>query len=326
MDSQQKEYEKIGKDLDTAASILTSGGLVSIPTETVYGLAANALNQYAVAKIFTAKNRPEFDPLIIHVSDIEQISKYTEKIDERLQILANQFMPGPLTLLLNKKEIISDLVTAGLPRVAIRIPDHPLTKELLSMLDFPLAAPSANPFGYISPTSAAHVFRQLENQVDYILDGGECQVGVESTIIGIEDQEITVYRKGGLAIEEIEKLVGPVIVKDHSESNPGAPGMLKSHYSPGKRMTLTTMEADPIIPIGKNIGCLRFKNYMGGIDEKNQLILSPKGNYEEAARNLFAYMRLLDEKEVDEIIAELLPEEGLGRAINDRLRRAATKC
>ncbi len=313
---------KSGIDIQHAARLLQAGQLVGIPTETVYGLAANALDIKAVSKIFTAKNRPTFDPLIIHVASLERAKQYVHDIPDELVILANTFIPGPLTLLIEKKSIIPDLVTSGLPRVAIRIPSHPLLKALLEKIDFPLAAPSANPFGYISPTSAAHVLNQLSDQVAYVLDGGNCEVGLESTIVGIENDKVTIYRKGGLAIEEIESIIGPVSIKPHSSSNPAAPGMLKSHYSPRKPLRLLNAKDFENSSTEKNKAYLSFqKAKSDGISK----VLSSTGNMEEAAQNLFAFLRLLDEENVEEIIAELLPEIGLGRAINDRLRRAAVE-
>lgn len=195
---------KIGKDVELAKKILKSGRLVAIPTETVYGLAANALDQNAVSRIFEAKNRPTFDPLIIHVGGLEEFTKYTKNISKEILEIAIKFCPGPLTFLIEKQSIIPDLVTSGLPKVAIRIPNHPLSLSLLKTIDFPLAAPSANPFGYVSPTNAFHVYDQLQNKVDYILDGGQCEVGLESTIIGFEKHKLVVYRKGGLSIESIK--------------------------------------------------------------------------------------------------------------------------
>lgn len=312
---------EIGKEIDKAIKFLEEGNVIGIPTETVYGLAGNALNIDAVTKIFDVKNRPTFDPLIIHTNAFERIYDYVVTIPEKAIALAEKFMPGPLTLLLPKKSIIPDLVTSGLENVAVRIPKHELTLELLKTLDFPLAAPSANPFGYISPTTAQHVDNQLGTQIKYILDGGECKVGIESTIVGFFEEQTVVLRKGGLAIEEIEKIVGKVTVNEHSSSNPQAPGMLKSHYSPKKKMTLIDKETEIL---NKNVAFLGFQEFHSAIPTKNQLLLSESGDFKEAARNLFAFMRKLDALEVDEIYAELLPEKDLGRAINDRLRRAAT--
>ncbi|WP_305952544.1 L-threonylcarbamoyladenylate synthase [Emticicia oligotrophica] len=314
----------IGKDIEQAIEVLKAGEVIGLPTETVYGLAGNAYNSESITKIFTVKNRPTFDPLIVHTSSIERACEFVKEIPEQAQLLAKHFMPGPLTLLLPKKEVISDLVTSGLETVAVRIPSHPLALDLLKKLDFPLAAPSANPFGYISPTSAQHVDNQLGDKIKYILDGGECKVGIESSIIGFFDGEIVVLRKGGLAIEEIEAVVGKVRIEEHSSSNPKAPGMLKSHYAPRTRLLITCnlllVEEDT-----SKIGYLGFEKFSPNIPLENQLLLSPSGDLSEAAQKLFANMRLLDARGFDKIYTELLPEKGLGRAINDRIKRATTQ-
>ena len=316
----------IGYDIEQAKQLLKNGEVVGIPTETVYGLAGNALNVDAVSKIFEVKNRPTFDPLIIHTLSIERFSDYVTDIPDKAYALAEKFMPGPLTLLLSRKDIIPDLVTSGLDKVAIRIPQHPLTLELLKNIDFPLAAPSANPFGYISPTSALHVDKQLGGQIKYILDGGDCQVGIESTIVGFVGNEVIIYRKGGLSVEAIEEVVGEVKILDHSSSNPQAPGMLKSHYAPQKKLLLSSeLTAGGEVPVNR-IGFLGFKNYHSSIPMENQLLLSEEGDFREAAKNLFAFMRQMDAMEhIDIIYAELLPEIDLGRAINDRIKRAASE-
>ncbi|MCB9048687.1 MAG: threonylcarbamoyl-AMP synthase [Lewinellaceae bacterium] len=314
----------IGTDLSYAIQLLRSEAVVAIPTETVYGLAGNALSPRAVSTIFEVKNRPSFDPLIVHTSHLERIAALTSEMPEPALQLARRFMPGPLTLLLPKSDVIPDIVTAGSPRVAVRIPAHPMTQALLAALEFPLAAPSANPFGYISPTTAQHVEDQLGEKIPYILDGGPCRVGLESTIVGFENgSEVVVYRKGGIAVEEIEAVVGPVFVRPHSSSNPEAPGMLKSHYAPSAPVVLGDIES--LLPRyrGQKVGVITFKRAIPGLPPERQLILSPTGGLAEAARNLFAGMRRLDALQLDIILAELLPEEGLGRAINDRLRRAA---
>ncbi len=314
----------IGKDIEQAIEVLKAGEVIGLPTETVYGLAGNAYNSEAITKIFTVKNRPTFDPLIVHTSSIERVREFVKEIPEQAQLLAKHFMPGPLTLLLPKKEVISDLVTSGLETVAVRIPSHPLALDLLQKLDFPLAAPSANPFGYISPTSAQHVDNQLGDKIKYILDGGECKVGIESSIIGFFDGEIVVLRKGGLAIEEIEAVVGKVSIEEHSSSNPKAPGMLKSHYAPRTRL-LVIRDSLLVEEDKSKIGYLGFDKFKADIPFENQLLLSPSGDLNEAAKNLFAYMRLLDARGFDKIYTELLPESGLGRAINDRIKRATTQ-
>lgn len=315
----------IGTDIQQAKAFLSKGEVVGIPTETVYGLAGNAFDIEAVSKIFEVKNRPTFDPLIVHTNSIERLAEFVQHIPEKAQLLAQKFMPGPLTMLLPKHPSIPDLVTSGLDTVAVRIPNHPLTLALLASLDFPLAAPSANPFGYISPTSAQHVAKQLGNKIPYILDGGECQVGIESTIVGFENDKVIVYRKGGLAIEEIEKVVGKVQVNSHSSSNPKAPGMLKSHYAPRKEMFILNNHNLNNETQKERIGYLAFQKYNVDLPQENQLILSELSSYREAAKNLFAYMRQLDAMNIDKIYVELLPEQDLGIAINDRLRRAAVK-
>ena len=316
----------IGNDIEYAAQLLRKSELVAVPTETVYGLAGNALDENAVLKIFKAKQRPSFDPLIVHTSTIDRIEKFVHDIPEKAQRLARHFWPGPMTILLKKKNLISDLVTSGLDTVAVRIPNHPLALSLLDSLDFPLAAPSANPFGYISPTTALHVEEQLGNKIEYILDGGPCSVGVESTIVSFENQVPTVLRLGGQPIEKIETVIGKVEVNEHSSSTPQAPGMLKSHYAPSKGFSLeevsNTLRSTP----ASAIGALVFGSYLNELPRENQVNLSEEGSLEEAAKNLFGALRKLDQKtDIRVIIGSLLPDQGLGRAINDRLKRAAAK-
>jgi L-threonylcarbamoyladenylate synthase len=313
----------IGTHIHTAKDFLEKGDLVGIPTETVYGLAGNAFDVKAVAKIFAVKNRPTFDPLIVHTHRISQIEQFVVDFPSKAQRLAEHFWAGAMTLLLPKKDIIPDLVTAGLPTVAVRIPQHPLTLSLLESLPFPLAAPSANPFGYISPTTAQHVAAQLGDKIPYILDGGSCQVGIESTIIGFENEDTIIYRLGGLSVEAIEAIIGKVKVKTHSSSNPNAPGRLESHYAPTKPLYLDKNIFEKFTP--EEVGVLRFTEYLQAIPHQNQFLLSPKGDFLEAAQNLFSVMRMLDAMPIKAIFAELLPEENLGRAINDRLRRASVK-
>lgn len=314
-----KETE-IGTDLSKAKEILEKGGLVAIPTETVYGLAANALNPEAVAKIFEAKNRPSFDPLIIHISTFKELYKYTSYIGDNLAEIANVFWPGPLTVLLSKKSIVPDIVTSGLEKVAVRVPNHPLTLQLLENIDFPLAAPSANPFGYVSPTSAQHVYDQLNGRVDYILDGGSSKVGVESTIIGFEEDDLVIYRKGGLELERIREIFsGELRINDFSESNPNAPGMLKKHYSPRKKVLLLNESIDLEEIEKEKTGFLRFNSPIEGF--LNQYVLSRNSDLKEAAARLFEGLRYLDSLPIDTVYIEFVPENGLGLAINDRLKR-----
>lgn len=314
----------IGNDLDVAKAFLQEGKTVAIPTETVYGLAANALDKEAVLSIFQIKNRPHFDPLIIHTHSISEFEKYVTDVPKPLLLLAEAFTPGPITLLLPKKNIIPDIVTSGLDKVAIRIPNHPLTLELLRSINFPLAAPSANPFGYVSPTSAEHVNKQLGDKIPYILDGGTCHVGLESTIIGIEENQIVVYRLGGLSIEAIEEVVGSVTVHLNQSSNPTAPGMLKSHYAPHIPVIITPIEDYINNHPNKKIGVISFfKNHSS--ENVNCFCLSKDANMNEAAQNLFTALRHFDDTDVEVIITEKLPDSFLGRAINDRLNRAAAR-
>lgn len=314
---------EIGKDIYKAKSLLEQGELVAIPTETVYGLAGNALDVNAVTKIFQVKDRPHFDPLIVHVADFASAESFVDEIPTSAKKLSEKIWPGPLTILLKRKSIIPDLVTSGLDTVGIRCPDHSLANQLLRSLSFPLAAPSANPFGYISPTQPSHVNDQLGEKIKYILDGGECKVGIESTIIGFDQARPTIYRMGGLSIEEIESVVGKVDVQLHSTSNPKAPGQLKSHYAPTKQLILGKLD-DLIKAYGnKEIGILSFQKKQKEIDPKNERVLSPTGDLSIAAQNLFSSLRQLDQLNIKFILAEEVPDTGLGRAINDRLRRAS---
>lgn len=313
---------KIGIDIQWAAKLLQEGEVVAIPTETVYGLAGNALNTNAVLKIYEAKNRPQFNPLIIHVPSPEHFKLYVSEIYDTVYRLAEKFCPGPLTFLLPKKDIVPDLVTAGSTKVAIRVPSHPTTLGLLNQLDFPLAAPSANPFGYVSPVTAQHVYDGLKNKIPYILDGGTCNVGVESTIVGFENDKVIVYRLGGVSIESIEEVVGKKIELQLSHEKPDTPGQLKSHYATST--PLYTGKVDELIRRhkGERIAILSFDKIYTGIPAEQQFPLSLKGDLHEAAAHLFSVLRKLDELKADCILAELFPERGLGRAINDRLSRA----
>ena len=317
-----------GTDLILAKKLLTEGKLVAIPTETVYGLAANGLDETAVAGIFSAKNRPTFDPLILHVASIEQAQSLCTDWPEMADKLARAFWPGPLTLILPKADHVPDLTTSGQPTVGIRMPNNRLTLELLSTLPFPLAAPSANPFGYVSPTNAQHVADQLGDRIDYILDDGDCSVGIESTIIAIDNCAPKVLRLGGLSLVRISDVLGvPVLEHLNQNSNPQAPGQLDQHYSPRcKLIALNTMPAsviDPSVPI------IYFSKQEAQRDSNNNLsdgphyYLSDSGDTNQAASNLFSTLRRLDQDNQKIAYFEWAPQNGLGRAINDRLERAA---
>ena len=315
---------EISDDIQRAINELTNGNLIGFPTETVYGLAGNALNESSILKIFETKNRPAFDPLIVHTFSIEEVKKFVRETPKKLSLLMEKFSPGPITFLLPKKNNVPDLVTSGLDNVAVRIPNHPVALKLLSSLPFPLAAPSANPFGYVSPTTSKHVNDQLGNKINFILEGGDCEVGLESTIVGLEDDKVTIYRLGGISVEDIVNVVGEVQIKSHSSSNPAAPGMLKSHYAPSKRLILKKdfrkTKAD-----FQNIGYIGFDTFNSEIPEQNQLLLSANGDLNEAAKNLFAVLREIEHRDQKVFVVDLVPEAGLGKAINDRLRRATAK-
>jgi L-threonylcarbamoyladenylate synthase len=315
----------IGTDINYAIALLKRGELVAIPTETVYGLAANALNQEAVIKIFEAKNRPAFDPLIVHVSGVDELSKYGE-LPASARRLAESLGPAPVTYVVPAKGSIPGLVTSGLPTVGLRIPNHPLSLELLNKLDFPLAAPSANPFGYVSPTNAGHVHKQLSGKISYILDGGPCRIGLESTIIDFSQKIPKILRTGGFSVEDLQDLLGEKVqLAAHSSSRPQAPGMLESHYAPAHPLFLESRATMETFPFEAGAGWLIFNSLLPDQDPKNQIILSLNGDLNEAARNLFAGLRAFDEMNISKIYAEPVPNVGLGRAINDRLRRAAGK-
>ena len=316
----------IGKDLSLAIRLLNAGELVAIPTETVYGLAANGLDPLSVSKIFAAKNRPHFDPLILHLDSTVHLLELVDAMPHYAERLAEHFWPGPLTMLLPKSQLVPDLVTAGSPLVAVRVPNHPLTLELLKALSFPLAAPSANPFGYISPTRAEHVEAQLGDKISYILDGGPSEIGLESTIVDCSGDEPVVKRLGGITIDALCNCLGfEPKVDIQSHSNPSSPGLLDQHYAPRKPLYLVEdIEAFCQAHSGKSILYLSFgaNTCPEGVYEMN---LSPKGDLIEAASHLFHYMRALDSHSGDCIVAKRLPDNGLGKAINDRLYRAAHK-
>lgn len=313
---------EIGTDVLKAAEWLKQG-LVGMPTETVYGLAGNALNSERLVEIFEVKKRPFFDPLIVHVPNIESLSPLITHFPQVLKVLAEHFWPGPLTLLLPRSHQIPDLVTSGLPEAAFRIPSHPLSLALLNACGFPLAAPSANPFGYISPTAAKHVNDQLGSAIPYILDGGSCSVGLESTIVGLIEDTPTIFRLGGLSVAEIESVIGPVKINSNTSSNPRAPGALKSHYAPSKPLLLGSIEGLLEMYRASNPLLLVFGPLKQGYPTELQLSLSLTYNFNEAAAKLFALLREADAMDAPLILAEALPERGLGLAINDRLKRAS---
>ncbi len=349
-----------------AAAILQAGGLVAFPTETVYGLGANALDEQAVARVFDVKKRPRFDPLIVHVANVEGALRLAADFPTVARRLAEKFWPGPLTLVLPKRTVVPDLVTAGCSTVALRIPDHPVAQALLRAANLPVAAPSANPFGQISPTTAEHVRAQLGQAIDLILDGGPCRVGVESTVLQLTNDVPLLLRPGGTTLEEIEAVIGAVKVlaaghADLPQRGLASPGTLLQHYAPRTPLVLRTpataggsewVAADSLLKKGTSSGreppifaedsqpqaaWPQFQTTAAGVrqgllafqesDTSGKFvqveILSPTGNLREAAANFFAALRRLDAAGLDLIVADIFPEVGLGRALNDRLRRAS---
>ncbi len=316
----------ISKDIQKAVDILNQEELVAIPTETVYGLAGNIYSEKAISKIFEMKNRPLFNPLIVHIQDMNQLDQLTSYIPSKARLLANTFWPGALTLVLKKNIQVPDIITAGKDSVAIRMPNHPVTLALLEQLSFPLAAPSANPFGCISPTKAIHVEEYFGDKLQMVLDGGSCKNGIESTIIGFEKDEPVLYRLGAISLEEIEDVIGKIEIKNKNDISPDAPGMLLRHYAP---LTTTYLEknVEEFIKLhpDKRIGLLIFSKEINAPHIIHQEILSKSGDFKEAAANLYAALHRLDKLKLDIIIAERLPDVELGKSINDRLERATKK-
>ncbi len=316
----------ISGDIHKAAELLRQEAVIGLPTETVYGLAGNIFSEKAIRTIYETKQRPYYNPLIVHIGSMADLDKVAKNIPSMARDLARRFWPGPLTLLLEKTDAVPSLVTAGKETVAVRMPDHPVALALLNTIDFPLAAPSANPFGAISPTTAKHVEHYFHNKIPMVLEGGPCRKGVESTIIGFRGDSAILYRYGAIPQEEIELITGPLTLHNKEESTPDAPGMLSKHYSPRTPTVLTTDVPGTIRYYeGKKAGLLLFSNKMEGYNDGPQLILSDKGDLGEAAAHLYEYLHRLDEKKPDLIICEKMKEEGLGRTINDRLLRASVE-
>ena len=330
--------------VESAAAVLRQGGLVALPTETVYGLGGNAYDPGAVAKIFAAKDRPYFDPLIVHVPDIDWLPRVVQQFPPVATRLAERFWPGPLTLVLPKVDQIPDLVTSGLGTVGVRIPDHDLMRQVLRAAEIPVAAPSANLFGRLSPTTAEHVRMQLGHRIDGVLDGGPCRIGIESTILHIESDRVTLLRPGGISREEIEALIGPVHRPPLTAAeSPAAPGMLDSHYAP--RTPLFMVNQVPLIAPWARTGLMVLRDSelphmrMAAADTPliassvphqsptvsyvSMEVLSPTGDLIAAAAHFFQALHRLDGAKLDGIVALRFPDEGLGIALNDRLQRAS---
>lgn len=314
------------EQIGAAAATLRDGGLVAFPTETVYGLGADATNATAVAKIFDAKDRPRFDPIIVHLADAGDLETVTTHVSPVADLLARSFWPGPLTMVLPRGETIPPIVSAGLPTVGVRVPDHPIATQLIQLADRPIAAPSANRFGRISPTTAAHVSGQLAEHLDGILDGGPCRVGVESTVVDLSGPRPRLLRHGGVTHEQLQEVVGPVEI--HRGTQPvdqaaPAPGMLARHYAPNTPIVLVT--DPPAEPPGPRAGLLSLTR-PGSTDGWARIeVLSETGDLVEATAGFFAALHRLDDAELEQIVAHGFPETGLGVALNNRLERAAAR-
>ncbi len=313
------------KSIRLAAEIIRGGGLVAFPTETVYGLGANALNPDAVARIFEVKQRPSFDPLIVHIATRASLDLLVQAISLGDHRLMDAFWPGPLTVVLPKRESVPDIVTAGLSTVAIRMPAHPVAQALIREAGVPIAAPSANPFGYVSPTCAQHVFDGLGDRVDLILDGGPCPIGVESTIVSMIGTWPEVLRPGSVTLAEIREVIGPA-VRAAASQTVIAPGQLPRHYATRTPVTILAAQgARPAVQGQERAGLLAM-SALSHIDDRFCAVevLSSSGDLREAARNLFAALRRLDALGLNRLYAEPCDEQGLGLAIMDRLRRCAS--
>jgi L-threonylcarbamoyladenylate synthase len=308
--------------IEEAAAVLRGGGLVAFPTETVYGLGADAFNPRAVARVFEAKARPSFDPLIVHLADPSDLSRVSPTDDPRVGLLAARFWPGPLTLVLPRDPRLPDLVTAGLETVGVRVPAHPSALALIRAADTPVAAPSANPFGYVSPTTAAHVAEVLGGAVDLVLDGGPCRVGVESTILSLAAADPLILRPGGVPREALEDALGVSLATAGPTGRPLAPGQLVRHYATRTPLRILPGPAGRPPPSAGRVGLLAWRAAPAEGYAAVE-VLSPDGSKETAAAALFAALRRLDAAGLDLILAEPCEESGLGHAIMDRLRRAA---
>lgn len=312
------------KNIKLASELIKSGEAVAFPTETVYGLGANALNSSAVIKIFEIKKRPKFNPLIVHISSKDSVYEFTKNLDERAVELINKFWPGPLTIVAKKKKIIPDIVTAGNDTVAVRMPKNKIALKLIDFSDCPIAAPSANSFGLLSPTDASHVEKQIGNRVKIILDGGTSSVGVESTIISFVEKTPKLLRYGGLSIEKIERVIGKIDLDISNKIKPDSPGQLKFHYAP--KIPIDFLNEENLEKYSdRKIGALFFENNIYDFNFESYKFLSVNGDLNEAAINFFKLLHELESENIDIILAERVPMKGLGFAIMDRLQRAVNK-
>jgi L-threonylcarbamoyladenylate synthase len=325
------------ENIARAAEILKNGGLVAFPTETVYGLGANALDVEAVSRIFTAKGRPTADPLIVHLSGVDQVSLVAAAVSETAQTLMRAFWPGPLTLILPKRPEVPNLVTSDLETVAVRVPDHPVALALIRAAGVPVAAPSANRFGRTSPTTAAHVFHDLEGRVDIVLDGGSTTIGVESTVLDVSSIPARILRPGGVTREMLESVIGAVEVlgqKRKPEKGLPSPGLLEKHYAPHAEMLLFTGQDARALLLasltesrlaGRTVGVLAADEEAEALQAAGAVVYRLGGDMNSIARQIYAGMRWLDGQGVELILCRDFGEGGLGLAIRDRLTRAATR-
>ena len=305
-----------------AASLLEQDEVVAIPTETVYGLAGNLFSKKAVATIYELKKRPQSNPLIVHVPNIEAAKPLIKEIPENLLQLSKLFWPGPLTLLLEKSALVPDTITAGSDRVAIRVPNHPVTLALLNTIDFPLVAPSANPYTRISPTKASHVRAYFGSSLKYVLEGGDCTIGLESTIVGLENDKPGLYRKGVISKENLEAIIGPMQDYIQQKSFTPTPGLARRHYAPNTKTVICSREKIAEL-YDEGTAVLVFSNTIPTIDATSQYVLSPLASLDEAGQQLYQILHEIDNSNYHKILCEEMPEEGAGHAINDRLRRAS---
>ena len=311
--------------IEEAARLLRDGGLVAFPTETVYGLGADAFDSEAVARIFEVKARPSFDPLIVHLADASDVDRVARAEDPRVAVLAELFWPGPLTLVLPRRAEVPEIVTAGLDTVGVRVPGHPAARALIRAAGTPVAAPSANPFGYVSPTTATHVAERLGDSVDLVLDGGPCPVGVESTIVSLIGGSPAILRPGGVSAEELEDALGVRCERATAPTErPLAPGQLTRHYATRTPVRILPGTAGTPPDDGRT-GLLAWSEAPSAAGYAAVEVLAPDGRPTTAAARLFAALRRLDDLGLDLIVAEACPEQGLGAAIMDRLHRCAAR-
>ncbi|CAG5087471.1 L-threonylcarbamoyladenylate synthase [Parvicella tangerina] len=311
--------------VEEAIDRLSNEEVVVIPTETVYGLAASAISEKAIAKIFEIKNRPQTNPLIVHISSIDDLERVAKNIPKSAYDLAHVFWPGPLTLILEKQPHISDLITSGKNTVAVRIPQHPIALNIISLFNYPIVAPSANKSNHISPTSAAHVLESLGDRTPFIVDGGTSTRGLESTIVGFASESAVIYRHGAISKEEIEAVLNEEVRFIDSDDQSISPGRSKKHYSPRTPLILTEDIFQSLKDYSsEKVGLLLFKKNEQLEKQYPTKVLSNLGNLTEASTNLYKFLYDLERQKLDLIIAEVCPDNGLGRSINDRLIRAAS--